>query len=67
MDDENAERYWETGWQGHERAQLRRMARWPLWEKIRWLEQAAELVNSLERLKKRSNTPDSDNTSTESR
>ena len=41
------EHCWEHGWQGHEVAQLRRMARLPLWEKIRWLEDAARLAEFL--------------------
>ena len=45
--DDQAEYCWEKGWQGHEDAQLRRMARWSLREKIRWLEEAAKLVESL--------------------
>jgi len=46
---DQAERGWEIGWQGHEEAQLRRMARWSLREKIRWLEEAARLVEHLQR------------------
>ena len=42
MDD--PERCWEVGWQGHEDAQLRRVARWSLREKIIWLEEAARLA-----------------------
>jgi hypothetical protein len=35
----DSEHCWEEGWQGHERAQRRRMARWPLERKLRWLEE----------------------------
>ena len=35
---------WEVGWQGHEEAELRRVAQWSLREKIIWLEEAARLA-----------------------
>ncbi len=35
---------WEHGWTGHELAQLRRLARLTLAEKVQWLEDAAHLV-----------------------
>jgi hypothetical protein len=38
------ERRWEEGWDGHEQAQLERMAALPLPEKIAWLEEAQRLV-----------------------
>jgi hypothetical protein len=41
------EHLWEHGWQEHEEAQLRRMARWSLREKILWLEEAARVVERL--------------------
>lgn len=41
------ERYWEHGWDGHELAQMRRMARLPLSEKLAWLEEAHRLVEQL--------------------
>lgn len=34
------ERTWESGWDGHRAAQLRRFARLPLRDKLAWLEQA---------------------------
>lgn len=40
---------WTHGWDGHERAQRQRLARLPLAEKIRWLEQAQATVQTLER------------------
>jgi hypothetical protein len=40
----NQERMWERGWDGHELAQLRRMASLPFSEKLEWLEQAHEFV-----------------------
>ncbi len=41
------EQIWEHGWEGHERAQRRRMARLPLWEKLAWLEEAQRVVRHL--------------------
>ena len=41
------DRYWEHGWDGHELAQMRRMARWPMSEKLAWLEEAHRLVEQL--------------------
>jgi hypothetical protein len=43
------ERGWDVGWEGHSLAQLRRMARLPLWEKIAWLEEAQRLARQLAR------------------
>ncbi len=43
------EREWERGWDGHEQAQRRRLARLPLADKLRWLEEAHRLVLALER------------------
>ena len=40
-------RYWEQGWRGHELAQMRRMARLSLSEKLVWLEEAHRLVEHL--------------------
>lgn len=45
----NQQREWEQGWSGHELAQMRRMARWPLSEKLAWLEEAHRLVEQLRR------------------
>ena len=43
-EDVRDEREWERGWEGHERAQRRRMARLTLAEKLEWLESAQRLV-----------------------
>ena len=43
---------WEEGWSGHERAQLHRLAKLPLAEKLRWLEEAHDLVRHLSAQKK---------------
>ena len=47
--DPRDERVWERGWQGHELAQRRRMARLSLAEKLEWLESAQRLVFHLSR------------------
>jgi hypothetical protein len=39
---------WEEGWAGHEEAQLLRMAGLSFEEKIRWLEEAQELIQAFE-------------------
>ncbi|MEK7330660.1 MAG: hypothetical protein AAB113_07645 [Candidatus Eisenbacteria bacterium] len=41
------ERGWDVGWEGHSLAQLRRMARLPLSEKLDWLEEAQRLATRL--------------------
>lgn len=46
---DTAERSWERGWDGHQDAQARRLARLPLSEKLQWLEEAQELVRQLTR------------------
>lgn len=38
---------WESGWAGHAEAQRRRLARLPLPEKLRWLEEAQRIIRSL--------------------
>jgi len=40
---------WELGWQGHADAQRARLARLPLEEKLRWLEEAQHLLLHLRR------------------
>jgi hypothetical protein len=44
---DHPDRTWEEGWGGHERAQLRRLADLSLIEKLRWLEEAHDLVRQL--------------------
>ena len=46
---DNTKQQWERGWDGHSEAQLRRLAKLPLWEKIAWLEQAQRVANHLAR------------------
>lgn len=38
---------WERGWRAHEMLQLRRLADLPLAEKLKWLEDAHDLVRQL--------------------
>ena len=47
--DPRDDRGWETGWQGHAEAQRARIARLPLVEKLRWLEEAQHLLFHLRR------------------
>ena len=35
---------WERGWEGHAEAQRRRVAEWPMWLKLQWLEDAQRLA-----------------------
>jgi hypothetical protein len=44
-----AERIWEQGWDGHERAQRRRMASLTLAQKLQWLEDMQRIVEHLHR------------------
>lgn len=41
-----SERLWEKGWDGHEMAQLKRMASLSFQEKIIWLEEAQEMLTN---------------------
>jgi hypothetical protein len=56
---------WDVGWEGHERAQLLRMAALPLPLKLRWLEEAQVVVDHLRR--QREHASGSDAPSTEMR
>ena len=49
---------WERGWDGHEKAQLLRMARLSFEEKIKWLEEAQEVIQAMQRQKGFSHTPE---------
>lgn len=46
---EHDEDTWPAGWDGHQQAQLRRLARLTLAEKLAWLEEADGLVRQLRR------------------
>ena len=51
------EQLWESGWEGHSLAQRRRLARLPLSEKLRWLEEAQRVVAHLQRSRRRGSGP----------
>jgi hypothetical protein len=51
-----SEYLWESGWDGHEKAQILRLARLPLAEKIKWLEEAQEVIDSLKSGKRKEKT-----------
>lgn len=44
-----SEPLWESGWGGHDSAQLKRMAALPFMEKLAWLEKAHRVAISLSR------------------
>jgi hypothetical protein len=52
-----AECCWEQGWEGHERAQRRRMASLSLAEKLDWLEAAQKMVEHMREAKPQSWDP----------
>ena len=47
MTDTEDERVWENGWEGHEAAQLRRLARLSFGEKLQWLEEGERVARRL--------------------
>lgn len=47
MSDPSHSDTWEPGWDGHERQQLLRLARLPIAEKLRWLEEAQRVARRL--------------------
>ena len=47
MSDDSPVHAWEPGWDGHEHAQLLRIVRLTLAEKLKWLEEAQRLVLEL--------------------
>jgi hypothetical protein len=55
MDEERpeSEYIWESGWDGHEIAQRRRLSKLSLAEKLEWLEDAHRLVLQFERARSR--------------
>ena len=52
------ERLWESGWDGHEKAQLLRMSKLPFIEKIKWLEEAHDIIQNLNPLGVSSSYPE---------
>jgi len=53
------EHAWESGWEDHERQQLRRLAKLSLAEKLVWLEEAHRLVRNLQKAGGRNDPPNS--------
>jgi hypothetical protein len=47
--DPREKQMWEAGWEGHAEAQRARIARLPLVEKLRWLEEAQAIIVHLRR------------------
>ena len=47
MNREDRATAWDKGWSGHHEEQLRRLARLPLTEKLKWLEEADRVVRHL--------------------
>ena len=47
MSPTDIDRVWERGWDGHQREQLRRLARLSLAEKLQWLEETGRVVRHL--------------------
>jgi len=51
MDEPNrrTEDAWPVGWAAHEEAQLRRMAKQPLWKKLLWLQEVNRIARHMRR------------------
>jgi len=47
MDDREPKHEWERGWDGHSKAQLQRLAKLSLAERLRWLEEAQFVMERL--------------------
>ena len=47
MDEQD--RVWPVGWESHRQAQLRRMAKQPLWKKLLWLQEVNRIARHLRR------------------
>jgi hypothetical protein len=50
------EQGWEQGWAGHQAAQMRRLARLPLSDKLQWLEEAQQIAMHLARSRQKRST-----------
>ena len=57
QDEPRDERIWEVGWDGHSDAQRRRLARLPLVDKIRWLEEAQKLAERMRQSREKLDKP----------
>jgi len=49
VEDSDSQQGWDRGWDEHRLRQLRRMAKLPLAEKLKWLEEAHRLARHLNR------------------
>ena len=49
MEDSGSDDGWDRGWEEHRLRQMRRMAKLPLSEKLRWLEEAQRVAEHLNR------------------
>jgi hypothetical protein len=47
MDNDPRDEVWPVGFEGHELDQLRRAARWPMWQKLRCLQEMGRLARRL--------------------
>jgi len=56
-DELSEERVWEVGFDGHEKAQMRRMAAMTFRQKLEWLEEAHRLVLKLEAAREKPGRP----------
>ena len=59
----SADRAWESGWDDHERQQLRRLAKLSLEEKLVWLEEANRLVRNMRKASGPGESPSSQESS----
>lgn len=60
MTERTSDADWERGWDGHELAQLRRLAKLSLEAKLDWLEEAQRVAERLARHKGKPPSPSSD-------
>ena len=51
MTDTPDDREWESGWEGHSRAQQERLAKLPFAEKLAWLEEMHHVMLAMQRSK----------------
>ena len=43
------EQSWPVGWEAHRQAQLRRLAKQPLWKKLLWLQEVNRIARHMRR------------------
>ncbi len=51
MSDTIDDREWDSGWEGHSRAQQERLAKLPFSEKLAWLEEMHHMLEAMKRSK----------------